>query len=160
LTLYHASLHPLTTGQRLPANARAASDPTEQALEAVCPQGSHSRLNSFFAFDRSLAAWRYLLAQTGFNPSQAKLYRVEMPDPEKHPMALVDAVKKRGDHASISLIIAEYWSPTQNWKYCEYLCPSMTVVAEEDTPSTMISGAAISLLMEDHELIRRLWPMP
>lgn len=161
LELYHASRHPLTIGLTRDCRRRCISRFADLALESARPAICHSRLNSFFASAVPAEAWHYLVKELEKEPSailNARLYRVSISDFQRRPMALVDAIEKRCDDVCVSHMAREYWTPTNMWKFWEYLGPQMTPLEEIDQPDSPSRGAALFKIGADHEVIERIWP--
>lgn len=144
--LFHASTLDLTVGEDIPAQNRnfcSFNDyqrPTEVLLEDRCPNGSQSRLSSHFACDEAEFAAIYLdaeLPRWALRQGQPHLYTIQMNDPGIHPMCLVDAIAKELSKDRVNLAEAladEYWSPTLEWKFWEYLCPEFRLLEQLQWP--------------------------
>ncbi len=159
--LYHATQDALAIGTEVRARTRASGARVEDALETHRPARCHQRSSSFFACAGRFEAWRYLSAQLGHELSDARLYRVSIPGAQRHPMALVDAINARlGDIPTVRAMIDEYWCPTHDWSFWEYLGPAMTVEERVEPPDAISASIALLIYQKDKALIQRLWPRP
>jgi hypothetical protein len=132
----------------------------EDVLDQRRPTGIPPRLSSWFACDQPHFAAKYLDAQLKYGPDrhsrngQSRIYAVEMDAPRKQPMCLVDAVTKclSENQDEITLMVAdEYWRPTQEWRFFEYLSREMHVVAQVAWPETVDLTLALEAYSKDRE---------
>jgi len=121
----------------------------EEFLEQYRPQELHSRFSSWFAFDEECQAAIFLDAEPRLHPEQANatklLYQVSTASPSRHPMVVAEGVAKLLSKDKVEHAIAaakEYWRPTRDWKFLEYLSRDLEVVGklswpEKNSPSMM-----------------------
>lgn len=120
---------------------------------------SLSRLTALFAGADAADCVQFLRAQRDYDNVPVHLYRVDMPVSGHHPMALVDAVRRKAGHTNIiDKIVEEYWQPTLKWRFWEYLGQTMTVVEELPLPDTIMMAGAFHRYITDRDLAVRRWP--
>ena len=120
---------------------------------------SSSRLDALFAGADGADCVKFLVAQRGYDHKPIHLYRVEMPAPAPHPMALIDAARRnRGRVDALGEIVEEYWEPIRAWRFWEYLGCAMTVVEKLELPSAVMLAGASHRNGLDRDLAARLWP--
>lgn len=141
--LYSATCEALERGSERIARPRPLT--TQQAecddrLQASGAKSAHRRAAALFASDDPALAAAYLLAENRSGCSK-RLFRVTMPSPTRHPMALVDIAC----HASpecFGALAKEYWVPSLEWRCWEYVDDRFTVLCEVPWPeSAMLAGA-------------------
>jgi len=103
--------------------------------------GKPSRLSSWFACDKPEFATKYLESEIAFKgrDGQRHLYAIVMETCSKHPMFLVHVIARKlseGDENTALKVADEYWTPTQEWKFWEYINPEMVVIGPEACPSS------------------------
>jgi len=160
--LYHASLALHANGTVLLGKARSILDANawiEDEFERGRVGRSVSRIQAMFATGDPTDSIKYLKVQQNFGNEPIYLYRVEMPSPHRHPMALVDVVKRnQAEPDRLKDIVEKYWLPSQDWQFWEYLDCSMTIIETLSEPDfTMVAGAGQRYLA-DHVLAGQLWP--
>jgi len=162
-TLYHASTSVYAAGVTLCGRARVVPDANvwiEEEFERSGGGRSSSRLDAFFAGADGADCVKFLVAQRGYDNEPIHLYRVVMPASARHPMALIDAARRnRGRPDALRKIVEEYWQPTRDWRFWEYLGQSMRVVEKLDLPSTVMLAGASHRYGLDRDLAARLWPV-
>ena len=116
----------------------------EQLLEDRRPPDKPSRISSWFACDKPENAARYLEAERQFKANKLQgtpeLYQFETEEFSKHPMCLVESIRKAllsGDTALAEALADEYWSPKQDWRFWEYLGPRIVGATQVDWPTPM-----------------------
>jgi hypothetical protein len=88
------------------------------------------REKAFFACDSIMncKALKSTVAKPNCTP---KIYKVRMKNPSKSPMALVNHLLELGEAHSKNFDVAnEYWRPTEDWKFYEYLSMEMEIIEE------------------------------
>ena len=160
--LYHASLALHANGTVLLSKARSILDANawiEDAFERGRAGRSVSRTRAMFATGDPADSIKYPKLQQNFGSQPIYLYRVDMPSPHRHPMALVDAVKRnQAEPNRLMEIVEEYWQSSRTWLFWEYLDCSMTIIETLCEPDfTMVAGAGHRYLA-DRNLAERLWP--
>jgi hypothetical protein len=113
----------------------------EEFLEQHRPQELHSRLSSWFAFDDKYHSALFRDAEPRIHPEQANatkfLYEVSLANPNRHPMVVAEGVAKLLSQGKVELAIAaarDYWTPTRQWKFQEYLSPVLEASAQISWP--------------------------
>ena len=161
-TLYHASVTLYAAGATLRGEARNVPEANgwiEEEFERHRAGRSASRLDALFAGVDAADCVRFLRAQRRYDNTPIHVYRVEMAVSGRHPMALVDAVRRNRDCPdALREIIEEYWQPTREWRFWEHLGQVMTVVEELELPNAaMLAGAAHRYDL-DRRRAAQLWP--
>ena len=160
---YHASARCLETGNAVRNGARSIPDfqnsQVEDILEQIRGNRSVSRLNAFFASKEESDCAVYL-KNPGYTGSLF-IYKVRLPVAFSHPMALVDRIKKHlGNDGFLKQIAEEYWYPSKDWKYFEFLGDSMEIIEQVAVPNNnMLSGAKVRY-GSDRDLAQKIWPEP
>lgn len=114
-----------------------------------------SRVFSLYATDTiaNCIALKNTVAKDGETPN---IYKVEMENPFKAPMSLVDIVRGLGmESENLVPIIGEYWNPTREWKFNEYLSNKMVI--REIISADFRNKSSIDLLIEDRKLARGIF---
>jgi hypothetical protein len=169
--LYRATQKELIIGRKLTAEVSGLSAitdtirlETEKLLDQRRPEGRPSRLSSWFACDEHNFAAAYLEAEISVGRFKAApndkyhLYAVEMNASSRQPMVLFSAIARKlaaGQTNTAGLLADEYWAPTQNWSFWEYLWPELTVVAEEHWPDLINVSHALQAYTNDSEMVTR-----
>jgi len=91
-------------------------------LDTLRPGNVPPRRNSVFAFGH-LKHCVAFCRKRDYN-----YYKVEMNVNDSYPMCLTDALKVSEDPKVMAEIGIEYWFPTKNWSFLEFLSPSMTIL--------------------------------
>lgn len=84
----------------------------------------HSRKKCIYAFD-TLAHCAVFI---GENNKDINFYMVELNSENPHPMCLTDAIRKATSIRMQNIMKEEYWHPTREWKFNEYLGTEMTIL--------------------------------
>ena len=126
-------------------------------LDTNRPVSTPSRKKSFHAFDsisNCFGYWGNKPCTTG-GPN---LYKVKMTNPRKVPMALVNKLHRKGEgHGTNIQIACEYWTPTNNWKFNEFLSEEMEILEQIDISIISRFNNAIILLGQDYDLANNLF---
>ncbi len=93
-------------------------------LDAKRGQSHPSRSNTLFAFDCEKKCKAFASSRSLISPI---FYQVEMVEPVACPMHLVGLISKANSDEFNNRIAQEYWHPTQDWKYLEYLSVQMEI---------------------------------
>lgn len=136
MLLYHSTLNSYAPGELV-----LASSPTTFYLDAVAeierirPSNLPSRLCCVFATNDLEFCYYFALRQK-WDPSQIKIYEVEMDAYHKAPIAIVHPLQRRIEKGSSTGKLAnEYWHPTEPWKFWEFFGPAMTVRGQVSAPN-------------------------
>ena len=109
-----------------------------------------SRLSCWFACDKPELAALFLMGERKHGRDKDKrkgdvllIYAVEMDAPSKHPMCLVDAIAKNleKNNRILSSLAGEYWKPTRDWRFFEYLSSEIRVMTQVPWPTAPKLGA-------------------
>jgi len=92
-------------------------------LDSIRPSGYPARKKAIFAFDSLANCYAY----SNSRGIVAHYFRVELDNPIKCPMHLVDKLKKKNPSYNKRLS-KEYWNPQSVWKYLEYLSAKMKII--------------------------------
>ena len=173
VTLYHATKKPIGNGKMRKATRDPAdfSDPNRRNAEElldIMQTGDQSRLSSWFAFDKAEFAAVYLtIERNRLAPDQKPveetgfIYAVEMTKFSRHPMILVDAIAKKvstGNRQYADKLAAEYWNPTQNWKFWEYISPEIVFVERTSWPDPMlIEQAYLAYTISENATLKKFF---
>lgn len=161
-TLCHASVTLYVPGATLHGQARPVPNANawiEEEFERHRGGRSVSRLDALFAGANGADCVRFLRAQIDYDNTPVHLYRVEMAVSGRHPMALIDAVRRNRDRPdAVRAIVEEYWQPTREWMFWEFLGRSMTVVEKLALPDTLTLAGASHRYGVDRQLSAQLWP--
>jgi len=129
----------------------------ENEFERFRDGRSISRLTAFFATATVADCLYYHNIQTDY--ALAFLYKVKMSSPNRHPMALIGkAEKHQGNSECLKAIVEEYWQPTKNWQFWEFLDASMEIIEGVEPPSNEMVAGAKFRYDEDRRLVNALWP--
>ena len=130
----------------------------EDALESYRPRGSHRRLQVWYACGSPAEALHYLEAENYARAHEIKLYRIEMVAPSRHPMCLVDAVKKSlASREIIKSLVDEYWTPKLDWNYWEYISPQMRIIEQVVRPDDVELSAVLYKYSLDGDEVKKRW---
>jgi hypothetical protein len=128
-----------------------------QFLDSQKSSEMPSRKKAFYACD-SIMNCKALKSTVAKPHCTPRIYKVRMATPSKSPMALVNHLFQLGQNHTKNVEVAnEYWNPTEDWKYYEYLSDEMEVI-EQITIENWISGGLIAL-GEDRELANKLYKL-
>jgi len=89
-----------------------------------------SRKKSFYACDSVIncKALKSTIVKPQCTP---RIYKVRMTNPSKSPMTLVNYLYELGQvHTDNVEVANEYWNPTKEWKFYEYLSEEMEILEE------------------------------
>lgn len=163
MMLYHATLESFEVGRTYTANeitpyyrqnelnGRAWVD---DLLNHNKPENAPERHNTFFTCDCIENCYAYISSRYPGRKADYKFYCVEMQNPVSGVMCLTDLLNDLGDnHPNLNNVVAEYWYPTKEWKYLEFLSQEMNVL-DTVTPSQMqIFGSRVKY-QHDYEMYK------
>lgn len=119
------------------------------------PNDFPSRISSFYACDEIENCQAFIGNKT-INGLQPTYYKVEMNCETGFPMVLTDAIKKNGQNSShLENCSNEYWSPTGEWKYKEFLSPEMIILEILPSPDTILANKGRINYIADLERAKR-----
>jgi hypothetical protein len=113
-------------------------------LNKNSPKNFPSRKKSFYACD-TIANCKALKSTICTHADCIpRIYKVKMNKPKKAPMRLVFHLIKLGEDGDSNIDIAnEYWTPTKNWKFYEYLSEEMEIIEEIANSDVTLMGQII-----------------
>lgn len=125
----------------------------EEALEEARNDRASSRRSAVYASNTLANAARFLVSQPDDKGRPVLGYEVEITDQSPSPMVLIGYIDAHGrTFPSLSSCIEEYWAPTKEWKFLEFVSPSFSVT----TVLGNVSDEALWLASEDYEFDRQL----
>lgn len=128
-----------------------------EEMDNMRPDSYPSRIASFYACD-ALENCQAFIGNTKIGGNNPIYYKVEMDCSVGFPMVLVDRIKKIGQgSANLTSCINEYWSPTQAWKYLEFLSPQMTILEKLNTPNFLMANRGRINYNADSDTAKRLF---
>ncbi|MBR5907052.1 MAG: hypothetical protein IKZ50_01500 [Bacteroidales bacterium] len=120
----------------------------DEGKDADCP----SRKRCIYAFNEL----GHCLAFNN-NPN-LHCYLVEMDAHGGFPMVLTDKLRRLGkDSCQIDDVVREYWHPTNNWKFNEFLGNSMVIIEEIITEGCFFAMRSKMLYGKDRDLADSLF---
>lgn len=126
-----------------------------ETLDERRPAGFPSRIASFYACSE-LANCQAFIGKKRIENQDPIFYKVEMDCLYGFPMVLIDRIRKLGhESALLEACISEYWSPTQEWKYLEFLSPSMTIMEILPMPESLLANKGRMNYNFDFELAKQ-----
>ena len=135
MEFYHASKDVLPIGKELKSKSilRYYEEATV-VLDSKRPKGAPAKKTSLFSSD-SLEFALYFLLKQNIHKKAIKLYKVELKNQWKAVFSITHIIQRRLEKGkNIDLLIKEYWEPTRNWKFYEYLSPSFIVIEQMNHP--------------------------
>jgi hypothetical protein len=166
MELYHVSFVAYTAGQTYPApnpieyhlkSIQRGEGWINEKLDEQSPDGYPLRVASFYACS-VLENCQAFIGNKRIEDRTPIFYKVEMDCSLGFPMVLIDRIRKLG-HASglIDTCISEYWTPTREWQYLEYLSPSMTIIEILPVPESLMANKGRMNYNADFELANRMF---
>ena len=166
MELYHVSFREYTAGQTY-----SAPNPTgyhvrsiqrnegwiNVTLDEQSPNGYPLRVASFYTCSVLENCQAFIGTKT-IDDQKPIFYKVEMDCYLGFPMVLIDRMRKLGQASGlIDACISEYWAPTHEWKYLEYLSPSMTIIEVLQVPESLMANRGRMNYNADFEIANRLF---
>jgi hypothetical protein len=132
----------------------------EEALERARGDRGFPRRTAVYAANTAVNAARFLISQAG-DGGQVWVYEVAISATTPSPMALIGYMDAHGaGFSSLDACVEEYWAPTKQWNFLEFVCESMTVQANSGVVAEEDLWMAIVDYEHDRQLARRLWGPP
>jgi hypothetical protein len=149
--LYHATLKEYKRGERVTLEnevapfTRELDDNKKEVyweFERLRPAKAKSRKRGFFACSElPFCSFDFAVANKVDPLPSRRFYVVEMPSPSAVPIVLVN-IAYRASEDQRTKVITEYWSPTEEWQFLEYIDDEMTIIHEiAPSSSDMVRGA-------------------
>jgi hypothetical protein len=135
MELYHASRKEMENGQHIVSTRTSDFYPeASKEMDSARPNGKPARTQALYCSDNPEFAVFYLMLQQ-VPIEEIKLYKVEVADFHKAPFCITSVVKRRiGKNEEVESLITEYWNPTLDWNYYEFLTLEFTIQEIVDTP--------------------------
>jgi len=166
MELYHVSFREYTEGQTYTApnpigyhlrSIQRNEGWINEILDEQRPEGYPSRIASFYACSEVVNCQAFIGNKKieGRNPIY---YKVEMDCVLGFPMVLIDKMRKLGQESDLlGACISEYWSPTREWMYLEFLSPSMTILEVLLFPESLLANKGRMNYNADFEFAKQLF---
>lgn len=129
---YHASFMQYELGRIVKAELRPVSGlraRVEAVLSQLQPHDVIPRIKGLCVAHSAAHALRYLQAEPNPQSLPIYVYRVMVPRLAGLPMALVDCIAISIDHSLVYEMAAEYWNPTERWKFLESIVDEMEIIS-------------------------------
>lgn len=152
MELYHASIKVFSIGDEIKSGAASSFyEEATDAMDSSRPENAPARKTALFSADSAEFALYFMLKQR-ICKSEINLYRVKVKDPWKTVFSITHVIHRRIEQRkNISSLVSEYWSPTKDWQFFEYLSPSFMVIDKMDHP--VINTIAMKFKsLQDHDL--------
>lgn len=135
MILFHASREELTEGAEIISAASSCSyELASIEIDKNRPDTATARKEALYSADTPEFAFYFMMMQK-VSADDIKLYRVEAKVIWKAVFSITSAVNKRLQNGkAIESLVDEYWNPTKNWNFYEYLSPSFTVIEKIKNP--------------------------
>jgi hypothetical protein len=161
MTLFHASYEIFEVGQIYTADRITPYFLEKQTqnlkwidllLNEYKPDHAPIREQTFFACDSVENCHAYISSLN--RPAKVpSYYKVEMENPVKCVMCLTDLLRIVGDaNPNVNVYAQEYWTPTLEWKYYEYLSNEMTILEVVPEPDVVLKNRGKANYSADREL--------
>ena len=104
------------------------------AIDSGKPENAPSRRTALYCAD-SIDLCVYFLTKQSVDLEDIRLYEVQVEDHRKAPFCVTHIVHRRLENGeNVDGLIQEYWHPTRDWNYFEYLTMKFKVTAKLDLP--------------------------
>jgi hypothetical protein len=130
----------------------------DDALEATRNGRASARQRAVYAANTPGNAAYFLMVQPNLENKPLRLYEVSLPHQSPSPMALIGYIDGRGTgFSALAACVEEYWTPTKDWEFLEYVVPAMTVVADLGVIDEMEIYTAQAAYENDRQRAREIW---
>ncbi|MBA7657100.1 hypothetical protein ES703_65031 [subsurface metagenome] len=152
MEFYHASKMALPIGEEIRSGVVSLYyEEATEALDSNRPESAPARKTALYSAD-SLEFAFYFLIKQNVCKSAINLYKVKVKHPWKAVFSIPHIVQRRIEEGkNIVTLINEYWEPTKNWQFYEYLSTSFVVIEQMDHPVIFDFEMKMKGL-RDHEL--------
>jgi hypothetical protein len=161
MILYHVSYKSFTIGECLTANEITPyflekQEKKEEWVDTILnnfkPVDAPDRQHTFFACDAIENCYAFIANKIPLSGNPI-YYKVEMIEPIKAVMCITDLILKVGpDDIQVEDFAKEYWIPTLNWKYYEYLSAKMKIMEIIEEPNSLLKAKGRINYQSDWEL--------
>ena len=166
MELYHVSFQIYEVGQTYTANnptgyhLRSIKNGVgwiNEKLDILRTLDRPSRISSFYACDQVVNCQAFIGSKT-IDSKSPNYYKVEMDCKLGFPMVLIDKIRKIGEDSNeLEAIVKEYWTPTKQWKYLEFLSPSMKIIDVLATPEKIMANKGKVNYSCDFEIAKQIF---
>lgn len=132
---YHASRSVFSIGEEIFSGSVSSYYPeAADALDSKRPKNAPARKTALYSADSLEFAFHFLIKENVCK-SAINLYKVKVKDPWQAVFSIPHAIQMRIiEGQDIVKLIAEYWEPTENWNFYEYLSTSFVVIEQLKHP--------------------------
>lgn len=166
MTLFHASYETFEVGRTYSADRVTPyflekqsqnMDWVDILLNEYKPDHAPMRQQTFFACDSVENCFAYISSR----PRIGELpiyYKVEMENPVKAVMCITDIFRNVDiNDPAIPVYANEYWYPSQEWRYYEYLSDSMQILEVVQEPDFILKNRGKMNYSADRDLRIRMF---
>lgn len=153
---YHASRTIFSIGEEVISGELSPYYPkASEVLDSCRPKDAPARKTSLYTSDSIEFAF-YFLKKQRVCLNDINLYKVDVKDPWRAVFSIPHSIETRiAEGGDVDTLIAEYWSPTQDWNFFEYL--SRSFIVTEKLPHPEISDPEMLFMaMSDSDLIDKI----
>ncbi|WP_072055727.1 hypothetical protein [Aliivibrio fischeri] len=152
MTYYHATKVVFIEKQKVSSSRKnAIYEDASSEMDKTKPANSIGREYALYVTDDPDFAVYYLMKE-GVPLSDIMLYEVTPQTPYKSPFAVTNQVHVRlNSNRCVSNLVNEYWNPSKNWSFYEYLTGSFDVVKQIELPN--IDEGFLSLMYNSDVII-------
>ena len=160
MDFYHATKSKLNVN-RVITSDRSNTNYIDTSLEMdkFAPSSAARRSNALFLADAPERALFFLKNQNGTKHTQNYVYKVTASNTHQVPFVLTHVIESiLGRNESAIAHIKEYWTPTKEWKFYEYLTMTFTVVEELSgfCIESFEEGLLVSEQMQDRDIAHEI----
>ena len=128
-----------------------------EILDEHKPAGMPSRISSFYACS-VLENCQAFIGNKKIDDRDPIYYKVEMHSNGGFPMVLIDRMRKLGQASDlIDTCTSEYWTPTHEWRYLEYLNSTMTIIDVLPIPEPLVANKGRLNYNSDYKFAKQLF---
>jgi len=133
----------------------------EKALEIARKARSCPRQTAVYAATSLANAARFLVSQPDPERRPVRVYEVSITQPEPSPTVLIAYIDAHGaTFSSLAACMEEYWLRKQDWKFLEFVCQRLVVIAMLDVIEDMELLVSGEQYAEDRKLAEKIWGKP
>lgn len=127
------------------------------------PEGEPERKKCIYLSDKLENCIIFAVSESLLLNENVFLYEVDL-DAQAHPMLLVNKIGKEQNETRKLELIREYWNPTQDWQYNEYLTSQMTIISKRELKTSFSKQEKERLCefgrlhyMRDYDTFKRIY---